>query len=224
MRPHRWNSPGKNTAVGCRFLLQCIQVKSESEVAQSCLTHHDPMDCSPPGSSIHGIFQARVLEWGATAFSGRNHSLLQTLTNWTGIELCALVFLPASVQSNVAGCWSQLKSWLIPRAKRIYSHLMSRLFKHSHHEELHYINLESCLVTQSCPTLCNPVDCSLPDSSVRVDSPGKNTGVSGPALLQGIFPTQGLNPGLPHHRQILYCLSHWGSPNLQLNHTKIKSY
>ena len=55
--------------MGCHFLLQCMKVKSEREVAQSCPTHHDPMDCSPPGSSIHGIFQARVLEWGAIAFS-----------------------------------------------------------------------------------------------------------------------------------------------------------
>ena len=62
-----WDSPGKNTGVGCHFLLQCMKVKSE--VAQSCLTLSDPMDCSPPGSSIHGIFQARVLEWDATAFS-----------------------------------------------------------------------------------------------------------------------------------------------------------
>ena len=74
VRPHRrqhtrlpcpWYSPGKNTGVGCHFLLQCMKVKSESEVAQPCPTLSDPMDCSPPGSSIHGIFQARVLEWGA---------------------------------------------------------------------------------------------------------------------------------------------------------------
>ena len=67
--PHPWDSPGKNTGVGCHFLLQCINVKSESEVAQSHLTLRDPMDCSLPGSSVHGIFQARVLEWGAIAFS-----------------------------------------------------------------------------------------------------------------------------------------------------------
>jgi len=67
--PRPWDSPGKNTGVGCHFLLQCMKVKSESEVAQSCLTRHDPMDCSLPGSSIHGIFLARVLEWGAIAFS-----------------------------------------------------------------------------------------------------------------------------------------------------------
>ena len=66
--PHPWDSPGKNTGVGCHFLLQCIKVKSESEVAQSRPTLSDPMDCSPPGSSVHGIFQARVLGWGAIAF------------------------------------------------------------------------------------------------------------------------------------------------------------
>ena len=78
VRPHRrqptrlpcpWDSPGKNTGVGCHFLLQFMKVKSESEVAQSCLTLSDPMDCSPSGSSIHGAFQARVLEWGAIFFS-----------------------------------------------------------------------------------------------------------------------------------------------------------
>ena len=67
--PHPWDSPGKNTGVGCHCLLQYMKVKSESEVAQSCPTLSDPMDCSPPGSSVHGIFQARVLEWGAIAFS-----------------------------------------------------------------------------------------------------------------------------------------------------------
>ena len=78
VRPHRrqptrilcpWDSPGKNTGVGCHFLLQCMKVKSESEVIQLCPTLSDPMDCSLPGSSVHEIFQARVLEWGAIAFS-----------------------------------------------------------------------------------------------------------------------------------------------------------
>ena len=67
LRP--WDSPGKNTGVGCHFLLQCMKVESESEVAQSCPTLPDAMDCSLPGSSIRGIFQATVLEWGAIAFS-----------------------------------------------------------------------------------------------------------------------------------------------------------
>ena len=135
MRPHRWqptkllcpwDSPGKNTGVGCHFLLQCMEVKvkslshvqllgtpwtaahqappsmgfsrqeywsgvpfpspmheSESEVAQSCPTSRDPMDCSPPGSSVHGIFQARVLGWVAIAFSNNhtNNSLIRILNN-----------------------------------------------------------------------------------------------------------------------------------------------
>ena len=71
-RPRPWDSPGKNTGVGCHCLLQCMKVESESEVAQSCLTLSDPMDCSLPGSSIHGIFRATVLEWGAIAFSYNN--------------------------------------------------------------------------------------------------------------------------------------------------------
>ena len=80
VRPHRrqpirlchpWDSPGKSTGVSCHFLLQCMRVKSESEVTQSCPPLRNPVDCSLPGSSVHGIFQARVLEWGATAFSGK---------------------------------------------------------------------------------------------------------------------------------------------------------
>ena len=82
LRPHRrqptrlprpWDSLGKNTGVGCHFLLQCMKVKSQSEVTQSCPTLCDPMDCSPPGSSVHGIFQARVLEWGTIAFLTIRH-------------------------------------------------------------------------------------------------------------------------------------------------------
>ena len=80
--PRPWDSPGKNTGVGCHFLLQCMKVKSEREVAQSCPTPSNPMDYSLPGSSIHGIFQARVLEWGAIAFSDAftNLSLFCRLT------------------------------------------------------------------------------------------------------------------------------------------------
>ena len=82
--PHPWDSPGKNTGVGCHFLLQCLTVKSESEVAQLCLTPSDPMGCSLPGSSIHGIFQARVLQWGAIAFSLFMHTQLLSR-----VQLCA---------------------------------------------------------------------------------------------------------------------------------------
>ena len=88
MQPHRrqpirlpcpWDSPGKNTGVVCHFLLQCMKVKHESEVAQLCLTPSDPMDCSLPGSSTHGIFQARVLEWVAIAFSAFRMDWLDVL-------------------------------------------------------------------------------------------------------------------------------------------------
>ena len=91
VQPHRqppsrllrpWDSPGKNTGVGCHFLLQCMKAKSESEVAQSCLTLSDPMDCSPPGSSVHGIFQARLPEWGAIASPN-----ISVLNRWQENEL-----------------------------------------------------------------------------------------------------------------------------------------
>ena len=100
VRPHRrqptrppcpWDSPGKNTGVGCHFFLQCMKVKSESEVAQSCPTLSNPMDCSPPGSSVHGIFQARVLEWGASAFSTTHLKLLLLLA----------VLIPACASSSL---------------------------------------------------------------------------------------------------------------------------
>ena len=94
--PHPWDSPGKNTGVGCHFLLQCMKVKSESEVAQSCPTLRDPMDCSLPGSSVHGIFQARVREWVAINFSLQGSRLSQT-------------FIPGEMISPVA----QLPSFIV---------------------------------------------------------------------------------------------------------------
>ena len=97
--PHPWDSPGKNTGVGCHFLLQCMKVKSESEVAQSCPTLHDPMDCSPPGPSIHGIFQARVLEWVAIAFSPiAQHTYFNpvVLNRFSCVQLCVTLWTVAS--------------------------------------------------------------------------------------------------------------------------------
>ena len=88
VRPHRrqptrlrcpWDSPGKNTGVGCHFLLQCRKVKSQSEVAQLCPSLSDPTHCSLPGSSVHGIFQARVLEWVAIAFTLARHNSYLTI-------------------------------------------------------------------------------------------------------------------------------------------------
>ena len=117
--PCPWDSPGKNTGVGYHFLLQCMKVKSESEVAQSCLTLSDPMDCSPPGSSIHGIFQARVLEWGAIAFSPFPSGIFNKY------KICEII------------C--------------IYVHI--------------YVQFSS--VAQSCPTLCDPMDCSTPGLPVH---------------------------------------------------------
>ena len=101
VRPHRrqptrlprpWDSPGKNTGAGCHFLLQCMKVKSESEVAQLCLTLTDPMDCSLPGSSIHEIFQTRVLEWVAIAFS-----VIFSFSTWHRLSLVAYLSLCISI-------------------------------------------------------------------------------------------------------------------------------
>jgi len=122
LRPHRqqptrlprpWDSPGKNTGLGCHFLLQCMKVKSQSEVAQSqsCPTLSDPMDCSPPGSSIHGISQATVLEWGAIAFSRSTptHALFKTSTtsklkgiaNWLSILFVCLFLCSWTPSSTI---------------------------------------------------------------------------------------------------------------------------
>ena len=110
MRPHRlqptrlprpWDSPGKNTGVGCHFLLQCMKMKSESEVAQSCLTLSNPMDCSLPGSSFHGIFQARVLEWGAIAFS--EQYIKEALSPGTPVIFYSFIHSPINYQHN----WGQ---------------------------------------------------------------------------------------------------------------------
>ena len=103
--PRPWDSPGKNTGVGCHFLLQCMKVESESEVAQLCLTLSDPMDCSLPGSSIHGIFQARVLEWGAIAFSYTG--ILAIINNWRKSE-------DPSLQEQITQQW---KSPRYPKSK-----------------------------------------------------------------------------------------------------------
>ena len=101
--PHPWDSPSKDAGVGCHFLLQCVKVESESEVAQSCPTHSDPMDRSLPGSSVHGIFQARVLEWGAIAFS-------IALTRWT---------LVGKVMSLLFNMLSRLAITFLPRSKHL---------------------------------------------------------------------------------------------------------
>ena len=112
VRPHRrqptrlprpWDSPGKNTGVGCHFFLQCMKVKSETEVLHP--TPSDPMDCSLPGSSIHGIFQARVLEWGAIAFSNTLGVVQTPLSGEEGVNcnqqaiVCGKIYLKTKLQS-----------------------------------------------------------------------------------------------------------------------------
>ena len=92
--PHPWDSPGKKTGVGCHFLLQCMKVKSESEVLSRVWLFCNPMDCSLPGSSAHGIFQARILEWAAIAFSEANPKWWQRLKL---LILCSLSVTPISL-------------------------------------------------------------------------------------------------------------------------------
>ena len=100
-----WDSPGKNTGVGCHFLFQCMKVKSESEVAWSCRTLSDSMDCSLPGSSVHGIFQAEVLEWGAIAFSSW---LSLSLSNSFLTLQTVACLVPLSMQFSRQEYWSEL--------------------------------------------------------------------------------------------------------------------
>ena len=100
--PRPWDSPGKNTGVGCHFLLQCMKVKSQSEVAQSCPTPCNPMGCSLPGSSVHGIFQAGVLEWVAIAFSESQlylygNSTVESVFHKTEVKTASLQYVYMSV-------------------------------------------------------------------------------------------------------------------------------
>ena len=140
VRPHRrqptrlpppGDSPGKNTRVGCHFLLHCMKVRSESEVAQSCPTLRDPMDCSLPGSSIHGIFQARVLEWGAIALSVPPLQVI--IKHWAELPLLysmyslAICFAHSSVhmlipisQFNPPHCTTPVFTCLFPTSASLF--------------------------------------------------------------------------------------------------------
>jgi hypothetical protein len=102
--PRPWDSPVKNTGVDCHFLLQCMKVKSESELAQSCPTLSSPMDFSLPGSSIHGIFQARVLQWGAIAFCHIWTSFRVKSTCGLGLEEGTAAAAAKSLQSCPTLC------------------------------------------------------------------------------------------------------------------------
>ena len=115
MQPHRWqptrfpcpwDSPGKNTGVGCHFLLQGMKVKSQSEVAQSCPTLSDPMDCSLQCSSVHGIFQARVLEWVAFAFSDKILESKAPYSRWLSHSRCSIFVEWIILSRNQHLCFS----------------------------------------------------------------------------------------------------------------------
>ena len=143
VRPHRrrpaklprpWCSPGKNTGVGCHFLLQCMKVKSESEVTQSCLTPSDPMDCSLSGSSVHGIFQARVLECplfhtgdhSPIASSGP-HPVLELLCGVGGARVDSMEYRPWQFQAcNLFFCFLILSNKNVFTFRRNESILLSK--------------------------------------------------------------------------------------------------
>ena len=156
MRPHRrqptrlpypWDSPGKNTGVGCHFLLQCMKVKSESEVAQSCPTLSDPTDCSLPGSSVHGSFQARVLEWVVIAFSG-----MFSLT---------LLFSTCTFNSGIFHLWDYfLKCEILPKFR-----VIQRIEKGKICQVFGFLNCS--IVDLQCFGLWQPTPVLLPGNSHR---------------------------------------------------------
>ena len=116
--PLPWDSPGKNTGVGFHFLLQCMKERSESEVTQSCPTLSDPMDWSPAGSSVHGIFQARVLEWGAIAFS--------SAWKWkVNVKSLSLIGLVCQVYHHICLLWGRKSTEVLNW--ELYSYLFNKL-------------------------------------------------------------------------------------------------
>ena len=143
VRPHRrqptrlpcqWDSPGKNTGVGCHFLLQCMKVKSESEVAQSCLTLSDPMDCSLPGSSVHGIFQARVLEWVANAgdpnsIPGSGSSTGEGISYLLQYSWASLVAQLVKNPPVTRESWVRSRGWEDPLEKEMAPHSSTLAWK-----------------------------------------------------------------------------------------------
>ena len=159
--------------------------KIESEVTQSCPTLCNPMDCSPPGSSIHGIFQARILEWVAIFFSRRSSPPRDST------QVSRIVGRHFTVWATREGLTDE---W-INKMQCIYTMEYCR-----------------CLVAKSCSILLQPLGLWPARLFCPRDFPGKNTGVGCHFLLQGIFPTQGLNPCLLQWQADSLPLSHLGSP------------
>ena len=147
------------------------------------------MDHSLPGSSVHGILQVRIVEWVTISFcrassQPRDQTQVSCIAGW------------------LFTVWATRKAW---HSTEIYLNIFPYIST---------FECAVCLVALSCLTLCDPMDCSPPGSSVQWDTPGKNTGAGCHAILQGILPTQGSNQGLLHCRWILYHLSHQGSPRI----------
>ena len=144
--PCPWDSPGKNTGVGCHFLLQCMKVKNESEVAQSCLTLSDHLYCSLPGSSIHGIFQVRVLEWGAIAFSTHLRQMIlifiSILLLFIFYKLCKIYQKKNNHEQIVKSkSWPRVRAWIV---KILLINWVGKTLSLS-------LGLCRCLVINSCP-------------------------------------------------------------------------
>ena len=178
-------------------------------VALQCLTLCDPMDCSPPGSSVHGILQARILEWVALLFS-RGSSQPGIEPRWPELQADPLLPEPGGSPYNPLGrCISIVPPWkskvslspMLPEDCWGSLAINSDGYTSIGNSKLRKVKVTQCLILRP-HGLYSPWN-----------SPGQNTRLGNLSLLQGIFPTQGLNPGLLHCRQILYQLSHKGSPN-----------
>ena len=170
--PRPWDSPSKNTAVGYHFLLRCMEVKSESQVAQSCPTLSDPMDCSLPGSSIHGIFQARVLEWIAISSSTmeyysaiKKNTFDSVLMRWLKLESIILSEISQKEKHLPSGKKKKNTNTRIDTYSTLMWHIDKYLYINAY---MHNVDrsMYCCSVPKSCPALCDPMDCSTPDCSI----------------------------------------------------------
>ena len=174
-----------------------MKVKSESEVAQSCPTLSNPMDCSLPGPSIHGIFQARVLEWGAIYLNLYQNSPFHPS-----------FLLPASHKDELVISFMDQSHFFILNLIPLFFFLLILLCINTLSSTVYG---GGALVAKPCPTLCYPIDCSPPGSCPR-DFPGKNTGVGFHFLLQGIgIPDPGFKSASPALQAGSLLLSHQGS-------------
>ena len=164
-----WDSPGKNTGVGCHFLLQCMKVKSESEVAQSCPTLSDPMDCSLPGSSVHGIFHrwqpTRLPRpWGSQGkntgvCSPRDSQESSPTPQFKSINSSVLCFLYGPTLTSMHDYWKNHSFKWVPILALTFTSNMIR-------DKFLQLSAAAAKLLQSCPTLCDPIDGSPPGSPI----------------------------------------------------------